>query len=196
MLYFSSDVDACQTRNKNRKPPHWVSPSTIAKMATTMQPPDPKKFLWERNSKTIKIPKPPTLIQWNSVIDYGWMDSIYENIPKDVEAAERKEAIIKEKDRAATHKSVAHQADVAMRKCLGPRVKRLQDHFKDKKASDVKSRVKEAAKEMGEIRKGLLTRIRASKDEVSQLGSVAKIVDKVLVEYERIIDELVNKLMR
>ncbi|KAJ3607586.1 hypothetical protein NHX12_024637 [Muraenolepis orangiensis] len=185
-VFLDCSVESCSSRNQER--PHPLPDDLILEMAKRLEPPNPQKNAWEKNSLTLNNSESVSetdLQRWMELLTHAFHHPL---VQMQEENTEQKEA-----DRLRCAISVVHQADQACRRLVSAAMKSARD-------DDVPpERMQCLASELNESKGRFLQDLRAR--YVQQLSTVEgedidvqRVVTAAVAAFDRQIKDTVRTL--
>ncbi|XP_067908922.1 L-seryl-tRNA(Sec) kinase-like, partial [Heterodontus francisci] len=183
-LFLECPLELCLQRNHERG--CLVNDETIVLMSAKIQPPDPEKNSWEKNSMILK--SAANILEEDIQKMFELLDISLENPEKPFEENIEQ----KETDRAICAASVLHQADQAFRRLVSQSMKTA----KDKKLS--KCNMKLLSEELNKLKTMLLEDLRRAifqGNPIKLCGDNA-VVEEATQEFDQKKEEILRNFLK
>ncbi|XP_067858917.1 L-seryl-tRNA(Sec) kinase, partial [Heptranchias perlo] len=184
-LFLECPRELCLQRNHERGCP--VNDETIVLMSAKIQPPDPERNSWEKNSMILKSADNVLEEELQNV--FALLDVSLENPEKSLEENIEQ----KETDRAICAASVLHQADQAFRRLVSQSMKTA----KDKKLS--RCNMKSLSEELNKLKTVLLEDLRHATfqgNPIKLCVDVDAIVEEAAHEFDQKKEEILRNFLK
>uniref|UniRef100_UPI00398F0632 L-seryl-tRNA(Sec) kinase n=1 Tax=Pristiophorus japonicus TaxID=55135 RepID=UPI00398F0632 len=184
-LFLECPLELCLQRNLERS--CLVNDETIVLMSAKIQPPDPEKNPWEKNSMILKSAE--NVLEEDIQKVFELLDFSLENPEKPFEENIEQ----KELDRAICAASVLHQADQAFRRLVSQSMKTA----KDQKLS--KCNMKLLSEEINKLKTVLLEDLRHvtfQGNPIKLCGDVDIIVEEAAQEFNQKKEEILKNFLK
>ncbi|XP_048407480.1 L-seryl-tRNA(Sec) kinase, partial [Stegostoma tigrinum] len=184
-LFLECPLELCLQRNHKRSCP--VNDETIVLMSTKIQPPDPVRNIWEKNSLTLESTE--NVLEMDTQKVFELLDVSLENPEKPFEENIEQKAI----DRAICAASVLHQADQAIRRLVSQSMKTA----KDKKLPA--SNMKLLSEELNRLKTVLLEDLRHvnfQHNSKNQCADINAVVEEVAYKFDQKKEEILMNFLK